>query len=48
MVEENTLYREKLEYVEGKLETEVRDIKKQIQGIKHNLESIVDIVKVPA
>ena len=30
----------------NKLDVEVKDVKKQIQGIKNNLESIVDIVKV--
>jgi hypothetical protein len=32
--------------LENYLDGEVKDIKKQIKGIKSNLESIVDIVKV--
>ena len=32
--------------LKNKLDGEVKEVKKQIQGIKNNLESIVDIVKV--
>lgn len=46
LVEENKEYKDKISYLENHLDGEVKDIKKQIKGIKSNLESIVDIVKV--
>ena len=46
LVEENREYKEKLKYYEKKLDIEVRDIHDQIKGLKSNVESIVDIVKV--
>lgn len=46
LVEENNEYKERVKFAENKLDGEVKDLKKQIQGIKYNLESIVDIVKV--
>lgn len=46
LIEENQDYKDRLKFTEKRLEVEVKDVKKQIQGIKSNLESIVDIVKV--
>ena len=46
LIEENQEYKDRLKYTEKRLNVEIKDIKKQISGIKGNLESIVDIVKV--
>jgi hypothetical protein len=46
LIDENQDYKDRLKFTEKRLEVEVKDVKKQIQGIKTNLESIVDIVKV--
>lgn len=46
LTEENQEYKERLKYSERRLNIEIKDINKQIIGIKTNMESIIDIVKV--
>jgi hypothetical protein len=46
LIDENKDYKERLELTERKLNVEVKDLKREINEIKGNLESVVDIVKV--
>jgi regulator of replication initiation timing len=46
LVEENQDYKTRLTNTEYKLNVEVREVRKDIQGLKTHLESIVDIVNV--
>jgi len=46
LTEENQEYKDRLKYTEKRLNVEIKDIHKQISGIKTNMESIIDIVKV--